>query len=72
MVTVLINCSATNVFVNQDGLEICAMKILMIVSEAQLIQATPQIHVKMEDNVLIKSTTLSVNVYPDSPARNVR
>ena len=72
MVTVLINCSATNVFVNLDGLEICAMKILMIVSEAQLIQATPQIHVKMEDNVLIKSMTLSVNAFPDLLARNVR
>ena len=72
MVIALINCSATNVFVNQDGLEICAMKILMIVSEAQLIQATPQIHVKMEDNVLTRSMTLSVNAYPDLLARNVR
>ena len=72
METVLINCSATNVFVNQDGLEICAMKILMIVSEAQLIQATPQTHVKMEDNALIKSMTSSVNAFPDLLARNVR
>ena len=68
----MINCSATNVFVNLDGLEICAMKILMTVLEAQLIQAIPQIHAKMEDNVLTRSMTLSVNAFPDLLARNVR
>ena len=71
-VIVLINSSATNVFVNPDGLEICVMKTLMIASEAQPIQATPLAHVKMVGNVLIRLTILFANAYLDSLARNVR
>ena len=71
-VIVLINSSATNAFVNPDGLEICVMKTLMTASEAQLIQATPLTHVKMVGNVLIRLTILSANAYLDSLARNVR
>ena len=71
-VIVLINSSATNVFVNPDGLEICATKTLMIASEAQQILAIHLTHVKMVVNVLIKLTTLSANVYLDSLARSVR
>ena len=72
MVTAWTNFSVTNVSVNQDGLGICAMKTSTIVLEALLTQAILLIHVKMEDNVLIRLMTLSANAYLDLLARNVR
>lgn len=71
MVIVWTNCSVTNASASQDGLEICAMKTLMIVLEALLIQVILPTLVKMEDNVLIRLMTLSANAYLDLLARSV-